>query len=126
MAIRPHVALADLVDQPLILSEDGLSIRHVLGLFRKLNAKPTVRHRVRSLEVMRSLVGSGAGLGISYTIPPSGKTYDHKRIGAVPIADSFAKEPIILARNGFAPLTEALRAETPRGAQPPSGASAHA
>ena len=108
-ASDPHIALADLVDRPLILSEDGLSIRHVLGLFRKIRAKPTVRHRVRSLEVMRSLVGSGAGIGISYTIPPSSQTYDHKRISAVPIADGFAREPIILARNGFAPVPDTLQ-----------------
>lgn len=112
MAARAQIALLDLVDQPLILSEDGLSIRHVLGLFRKIDAKPKIRHRVRSLEVMRSLVGSGAGIGISYTVPPSGRTYDQKRISAVPIADSFAREPIILARNAFAPLTAALQQAT--------------
>lgn len=109
LADSSQVALRDLVDQPLILSDEGLSVRHVLGLFRKINAKPMVRHRVRSLEVMRSLVGSNAGVGISYTIPPSGKTYDEKGIWAVPIADAFAKEPIILARNGLSPLTGVLK-----------------
>jgi DNA-binding transcriptional LysR family regulator len=109
IATRPEITLRDLAGHPLILSEDGLSVRHVLGLFQKIDARPTVRHRVRSLELMRSLVGSGAGVGISYTVPPSGQAYDGKRIKAVPIADDFAKEPIILARNGLAPMTDMLR-----------------
>ncbi|HEY0120846.1 MAG TPA: LysR family transcriptional regulator [Rhizobium sp.] len=109
LADRQTVSLQDLVPFPLILSEDGLSIRHMLRLFQRISAKPTVEHRVQSLEVMRSLVGSGAGIGISYTVPPYAETYDGKRITAVPIAEDFAKEPIILARNGLKPANGLLQ-----------------
>ncbi|EJJ29088.1 LysR substrate-binding domain-containing protein, partial [Rhizobium sp. CF142] len=100
------ISLQDLVRFPLILSEEGLSIRHVLRLFQKINAKPTVQHRVQSLEVMRSLVGGGEGIGISYTVPPYEETYDGKRIRAIPINEEFAKEPIILIRSGLTPATD--------------------
>lgn len=105
LANLPTIGLQELVRFPLILSEEGLSIRHVLRLFQRINAKPTVQHRVQSLEVMRSLVGSGEGIGISYTVPPYAETYDGKRIRAIPIAEEFAKEPIILIRNGLKPAT---------------------
>jgi DNA-binding transcriptional LysR family regulator len=109
LAERETISLQDLVPFPLILSEDGLSIRHMLRLFQRINAKPTVEHRVQSLEVMRSLVGSRAGIGISYTVPPYAETYDGKRIVAIPIAEDFAKEPIILARNGLKPANSLLQ-----------------
>lgn len=106
LADRRTISLSDLAPFPLILSEDGLSIRHMLRLFQRIDAKPAVEHRVQSLEVMRSLVGSEAGIGISYTVPPHAETYDGKRIAAIPITDAFAKEPIILARNGLKPATD--------------------
>jgi DNA-binding transcriptional LysR family regulator len=105
LADLPTISLQELAGFPLILSEEGLSIRHVLRLFQRINAKPTVRHRVQSLEVMRSLVGSREGIGISYTVPPYADTYDGKRITAVPITEEFAKVPIILIRNGLKPAT---------------------
>lgn len=112
IAGRPRIALEELVERPLVLSEDGLSIRHVLGLFQKIDARPIVRHRVRSLEVMRNLVGCDAGIGISYTLPPSAETYDGSWLDAVPISNAFAKEPIILARNELLPGTPTLEAAT--------------
>jgi len=99
------VTLQQIARLPLILSEEGLSIRHVLRLFQKIGTKPLVQHRVHSLEVMRSLVGNEDGVGISYTVPPYSNTYDGKQIAAIPIVDEFAKEPIILIRSGLKPVS---------------------
>ncbi|WP_166417241.1 LysR substrate-binding domain-containing protein [Cochlodiniinecator piscidefendens] len=97
MGQRPQVSLAELADCPLILFEEGLSIRHVLGLFRRIGANPRVKHRTSSIEVMRSLAAHGEGVGISYTTPPTSQSYDGQQLCNVPISDSFAAEPIILA-----------------------------
>lgn len=102
LADRADVSLHELADQPLILSEEGLSIRHVLGLFRRLKLKPIVAHRVASLEVMRSLVGNHMGVGISYCVPPSDRSYDGKPIRSIAIRDDFAVEPVIVAQNALA------------------------
>ncbi|MFD1326302.1 LysR family transcriptional regulator [Mycoplana ramosa] len=108
LAMREEVTLADLADRPLILSDQGLSIRHMLGLFRPLGVIPLVAHRAASTEVLRSLSANGEGVGISYTCPVGKTSYDGKPLVRVPIADVQAREPIVLAYCGEqpAPLPE--------------------
>lgn len=110
-AVRPHalmriddpfaglheVSLEHLSQRALILFEEGLSVRHVLGLFRRIGAEPVVRHRVQALEVMRSLAAHGEGIGITYAGPIGGSAYDGTPLASVPIAEDFAREPVILA-----------------------------
>ena len=102
------IPLADLAQQPLILFDEGLSIRHVLRLFTGIGMVPVVRHRVKSLEVMRSLAASGEGVGIAYTVPPGGLSYGGQAVRARPIADRAAREPVILAHGASLPVTEVL------------------
>jgi DNA-binding transcriptional LysR family regulator len=92
-----EVSLKDLGQRALILFEEGLSVRHVLGLFRRIGAEPIVHHRVRALEVMRSLAAHGEGIGIAYSGPLGGSAYDGEPLASVPIIEDFAWEPIILA-----------------------------
>ena len=99
LASLSEVSLAALGDRPLILFEEGLSVRHMLGLFRRIGAEPIVRHRVRALEVMRSLAAHGEGIGVTYSGPETHCAYDGTPLARVPIADSFAAEPMILARS---------------------------
>ncbi len=105
------VTLADLAREALILLEEGLSIRHVLHLFRAVGATPRVAHRVRSLEVMRSLAAHGERMGVSYSAPPRGPVL-RRPVAAVRVADQMAREPIVLARlraQGSVSATAALR-----------------
>ncbi|MFC2254669.1 LysR family transcriptional regulator [Labrys portucalensis] len=92
-----QVSLRDLGQRALILFEEGLSVRHVLGLFRRIGAEPVVRHRVQALEVMRSLAAHGDGIGITYAGSKSSCAYDGTPLASVPIAEDFAREPVILA-----------------------------
>lgn len=93
----PGVTLKDIAAEPLILFEEMLSNRHTLQLFRSQGLSPTVAHRVRSLEIMRSLAAYGEGVGISYGRPPGERSYDGATVNAVPIIDRNAREPIVLA-----------------------------
>lgn len=97
LAVHPTLALKDIAAEPLILFEEMLSNRHTLQLFRSQGLSPTVAHRVRSLEIMRSLAAYGEGVGISYGRPPGERSYDGARVQAIPIIDRSAREPIILA-----------------------------
>jgi len=97
LAASQTVSLKQLAMYGLILSDEGLSIQHVLKLFKSKGLRPRVDHRVASLEVMRSLAANGLGVGITYTAPPSNVSYDNKPIRAVPIKDRHTREPIILA-----------------------------
>jgi DNA-binding transcriptional LysR family regulator len=103
IAVLESVSLARLAEEELILFEEGLSVRHMLGLFRQVGTTPRVSHRVASLEVMRSLAANRMGVGISYTVPPVELSYDGAPIAAVPIADAIAREDIILARHAALP-----------------------
>ncbi|WP_406871912.1 LysR family transcriptional regulator [Aminobacter sp. P9b] len=108
LAKASEVTLADLADRPLILSDQGLSIRHMLGLFRSIGVTPNIVHRAASTEVLRSLAANGEGVGISYTNPVGTLSYDGKPLARVPIADAQAREPIVLVFCGEqpAPLPE--------------------
>ncbi|WP_419904870.1 LysR family transcriptional regulator [Kiloniella sp.] len=102
---RTDLTLQDLADRPLILSEQGLSIRHMISLFRAQGLLPRVVHRAASLEVMRSLAANNEGIGISYTIPPTEISYDGKPLRTVPIINPEAREPIVLVRSALNPPT---------------------
>lgn len=97
LATRGDVALSELARHPLILSHEGLSVQHMLGLFRGIGAKPRIAHRAASLELLRSLAANGEGIGVSYSLPPSGCSYDGQPLSAVPISDPDAPEAVILA-----------------------------
>lgn len=97
LADRAGVTLAELAQHPLVLSQEGLSVQHMLGLFKTQGLVPRIAHRAGSLELLRSLAANGEGVGISYSQPPGGISYDGKALCAVPVTDTEAQEPVILA-----------------------------
>ena len=124
LAQRGDISLRDLSAHPLILSNEGLSAQHMLGLFRRHGLSPVVAHRTQSQEIMRSLAAHDEGVGISYAAPYASHSYDGQPLAMVPIRDQDASEPVILARHGTGPgdpvvdgammiLTEALMDRSP-------------
>ncbi|MGV0908631.1 LysR family transcriptional regulator [Martelella sp. FOR1707] len=103
LAAKEAVSLLEIADRPLILSDQGLSIRHMLGLFRAIGATPMIRHRAASIELLRSLVANGEGTGLSYTNPAGLLSYDGKPLARVGISDRIAVEPLVLAYIGAQP-----------------------
>ncbi|MDR6820994.1 DNA-binding transcriptional LysR family regulator [Neorhizobium sp. 2083] len=103
IATRSDITLAEIADLPLILSDQGLSIRHILGLFHAIGFNPVVKHRAASIELLRSLSANGEGYGISYTNPPGSMTYDGLQVARVRISDAHAIEPIVLVSTGSQP-----------------------
>lgn len=113
MASLDGVTLADICNFPLILSEEGVSIQHMLQLFRAQGLNPNVTHRAATLETLRSLAAHKAGIGISYSVPALSQSYDGTSLAVIPITDSEAIEPVVLTRHGTGPtdpLTEKLLA----------------
>ncbi|UWQ28147.1 LysR family transcriptional regulator [Leisingera sp. M523] len=97
LATRSGLTLAEVVLHPLVLSQEGLSVQHMLGLFKAQGLVPRIAHRADSLELLRSLAANGEGVGISYSLPPGGMSYDGKPLCAIRITDQAAEEPVILA-----------------------------
>jgi DNA-binding transcriptional LysR family regulator len=54
-------------------------------LFDTLRVDPVVAHKTTSLELMRSLAAHGAGIGISYSHPPTTTSYDGQPLVTLPI-----------------------------------------
>lgn len=66
LAGREAVSAVDLGGQPLILREPGSAARErVLGRFREEDASPTVLLEARTVDFIRDLVRTGAGIGIT-------------------------------------------------------------
>lgn len=103
LASKQSVSLSDLGAYPLILSNEGLSAQHVLGLFRQNRLQPLVAHRAATLEIQRSLAANHEGVAISYANPPSDFSYDGMPLINRKILDDIAAEPVVLARHGTGP-----------------------
>jgi len=103
LAQRDKISLAELAQYPLILSNQGLSIRHILDLFERCGITPTIAHRAPSFETMRSLIANGIGVGLSYTRPGAAVSYDGLPIVEVGIADDLKPEPIVIASHKLNP-----------------------
>lgn len=112
LAGQKSVTLAAVCNRALILSDQDLSVQHMLGLFRSIGVTPRIRYRVPSVELMRSLAANGEGVGMSYTVPPGTLTYDGRSVAKVPIVDAAAVESVVFAylEEPPKPLTEMGRA----------------
>ncbi|MBY6139755.1 LysR family transcriptional regulator [Leisingera daeponensis] len=103
LARQRGVSLAELSEHPLVMSQEGLSVQHMLGLFKAHGLVPRIAHRADSLELLRSFAANGEGVGISYSLPPGGRSYDGKPLCEVPVTDAAAHEPVILAAHAEMP-----------------------
>ncbi|TXI01375.1 MAG: LysR family transcriptional regulator, partial [Pseudorhodobacter sp.] len=102
LAASAAVTLADLADQPLILTDQGLSISHMRGLFARAALQPRIARRAASLELMRSLAAHGLGVGLSYTNPAARLSQDGRPLVTRPIRDA-GTEAIVIARLASTP-----------------------
>ena len=100
---KPQLALTDLADQPLILTDQGLSISHMRGLFARAGLQPQIAHRAATLDLMRSLAANGLGIGLSYTNPAARLSQDGMPLVTRPLSGAGA-EAIVLAHPAAAPL----------------------
>ena len=110
LAKQASVTLATLAGHPLILSQEGLSVQHMLSLFKSKDLLPRVARRAASLELLRSLAANGEGIGISYSLPPGRLSYDGKPLVTVPVSDPEAEEPIVLVSHVQAPTDTVIGA----------------
>jgi len=100
LADRAELRLSDLAEEGLILSDDGLSVQHMVKLCQGAGFTPHLAGHAAPVEVMRSLAAHGEGIGISYSVPPSDQSYDGRALCAVPLTDPAAEEPVVLAQLG--------------------------
>ncbi|MGR3718168.1 MAG: LysR family transcriptional regulator [Thermohalobaculum sp.] len=103
---RAEASLEELSLEPLVLADQGLSIRHMIDLFQQRGLSPHVAYRAATLETMRSFVANGLGVGLSYTLPRSSRSYDGKTLHTLMISDDLSSEPIVIATNRLNPPSQ--------------------
>ncbi|WP_120498943.1 LysR family transcriptional regulator [Roseovarius sp. EL26] len=91
LAGQSVLEMEQLVPHPLILFSEDLSEGHMRRLFDTLGIDPVVAHRTASLELMRSLSAHGAGIGISYSHPPTATSYDGQPLITIPLVTPQAR-----------------------------------
>jgi DNA-binding transcriptional LysR family regulator len=96
LAARASLALGDLADLPLVLTDQDLSIAHLQVLFHQAGVACRIAHRCATLDLMRSFAANGLGVGLSYTQPAPRLSHDGKPLILRPIHDA-GTEPVVLA-----------------------------
>jgi DNA-binding transcriptional LysR family regulator len=96
LARRTSLTLSDLAAEPLVLTDQGLSIGHMRALFAQRGLAPRIAHRCATLDLMRSFAANGLGVGLSYAQPAPRESPDGKALVVVPVTDA-GREPLVLA-----------------------------
>jgi flavin reductase (DIM6/NTAB) family NADH-FMN oxidoreductase RutF/DNA-binding transcriptional LysR family regulator len=97
LAENAHVALEDLVTEPMVLIDLEPSRDYFLSLFKERGLEPQVAFRVRSVEMVRGFVGHGLGYSILATKPANNMTYDGRALVARPLKDPVKNSGLVLA-----------------------------
>lgn len=110
LARKPAVAMAELAQHPLILTDQALSWQHIVALFNGVGLEVDVAARASSFELQRSMVANGLGMAVAYTRPKSDRSYDGKKLAIKPISDRLPAQRILIAWAKGEALTPAARA----------------
>lgn len=88
LAAKAALCLADLADQPLVLTDQGLSIQHMQALFTQAGLVANLAHRVATPDLMRGYAARGFGIGLAYTHPQTPVAPDGAPLCLRPITDA--------------------------------------
>jgi DNA-binding transcriptional LysR family regulator len=107
LAAEASVTLAQLADEPLILTDQAQSWQHVLDLFHMCGVRPKRAIRTGSFELQRSMVANRLGVAIAYSRPFGDVSYDGQPLIRKPISDPLPMQRILFAYNRKNPLSVA-------------------
>ena len=99
------IRIEDLSGKPLVLVDQGRSLRHMVGLFRAQQLTANIEYRAATYEIMRSMVANGLGIGLSYTRSRATTSHDGKPLIDKEIVDGYTAEPIVIVSNPSNPLS---------------------
>lgn len=102
LAPRPGLTLAELAACPLVLTDQGVSVAHMRGLFLRAGLSPVIAHRTATLDLMRSYAANGLGIGLSYSRPRPDCSPDGRPLVIRPLTDA-GNEAVVLAHAGREP-----------------------
>lgn len=98
LSSNESVTLEELSEFPMVLLDQPPIGDLILGYFRDQGLNAAIGYRTKSLEMARSLVGSGLGYSILFTKPASNMSYDGKAITVRSIARPLPPMEIAMVR----------------------------
>ena len=109
LAAQGKVALADLVERPMVLLDASPSRDYFLSLFDGIG-EPHVAYRTASFEMVRGMVAHGLGYSLLATKPASSMSYDGKALATRPLADNVESSRLVLSQRRDIPLSKSTEA----------------
>jgi DNA-binding transcriptional LysR family regulator len=98
LARRKAISMAELLQDPLILMNLPHSRSYFLTLAQMHGVSPQIAHETGSVEMLRSMVANGLGVGLLATDIPHRVAYDQRPIVRMPLTGKLAPHRIALAR----------------------------
>lgn len=99
LASRSAISIAELLQDPLILMNLPHSRGYFLTLAQMHGINPLVAHETASVEMLRSMVANGLGVGLLATDIPHEIAYDGQTLVRMPLTGDLAPHRIALARS---------------------------
>ena len=87
LANRKQINLMTLQDEPLILLDLPSSNKYFQSLFEQYDKHPFIKHRTKSIEMLRSLVANGEGYALMNSKVKSTTCFDGSELISIPLAD---------------------------------------
>ena len=97
LAAKPVLSLRDLVDKPMVLLDLPATQDYFLSYFHAHGLVPDVRYRLRSFEMIRTLVGAGIGFSFGFLPLPVARSYQGNLLLRRPLEESVPSPNVCLA-----------------------------
>lgn len=111
LADRHRVAIADLVEEPMVLLDLPHSRDYFTDTFARVGFTPMIKHRFTSFEAVRAMVARGHGFTLLNQRPVHDLTYDGGQLIVIELEEDAGSLDIVLASVApFARLSRRARA----------------
>lgn len=110
LADKPALSLHDLVDRPMVLLDLPATQDYFLNYFHAHGLVPDVQYRLKSFEMVRTLVGAGAGFSFGFLPLPLIHSYQGNPVLRRPIEEPVRGPKVCLALLKGALPTRSLQA----------------
>lgn len=110
LSTKPTLSLRDLVDKPMVLLDLPATQDYFLNYFHAHGLHPNVQYRLKSFEMVRSLVGTGIGFSFGFLPLPVTRTYQGNLLVRRPLEERVPSPNVCLAYGKDALPTRRLQA----------------
>ena len=110
LAGKPVLSLHDLVDRPMVLLDLPATQDYFLNYFHAHGLVPDVQYRLKSFEMVRTLVGAGAGFSFGFLPLPLTRSYQGNPVLRRPLVEPVRGPNVCLAILESAYPTRSLEA----------------